>query len=460
MIVLYEGTNIIDIYLRDAPTCTSWNDGNGVIGLQNIDCSRGITPPGRNTGPWTAHEEAWRFMPTGQPSYDVTWYLGTDTSATTGVELGHGDLLTVSPEETTYYTARLRYTACNGDHFDIINTCHVTVNNERPPLIVTASKDTLCPDEPVTISAISEDVVSYEWNTGDTTASFTIVPDSVVTTFICTTTYPNGCTRTDSVTVYAVATIEEPTFTVEPAEICAGERSTITCEMEYATYRWSNGGNGQSITVSPSTTTTYSLTVADVVGCSSSAETQVIVHPNPTAAFAPGQYLTFLEDGVADVHFIDYSVNAETWLYNFGDPTSDNNTSTDSDPDHTYTQSGIYRISLLVTSDFGCTDSTNHEVSIQKPFYFYVPNAFTPDVNGINEYWLPVGEGVKEDDYECTVYDRFGRVVFHTNSLYQPWNGTDNGGKLLPVGSYVYFIRTFTMDLVPKEFIGTVTIIR
>ena len=51
MIVLYEGTNVIDIYLRDAPTCTSWNDGNGVIGLQNADCSRGITPPGRNTGP-------------------------------------------------------------------------------------------------------------------------------------------------------------------------------------------------------------------------------------------------------------------------------------------------------------------------------------------------------------------------------------------------------------------------
>ena len=460
MIVLYEGTNIIDIYLRDAPTCSDWNDGNGVIGLQNSDCSMGITPPGRNTGPWTAHEEAWRFMPTGQPSYHVSWYLGTDTSATTGVLLGTGDLLTVSPEETTYYTARLQYTACNGDYFDIVNTCHVTVNNARPELIVSASQDTICPEQEVTISAVSDSVVHYEWNTGDTTASFTIIPETYATTYICTTTYPNGCTRTDSTTVYAAAVIDAPTFTVEPAEICAGERSTISADLPYAHYRWSNGSTNPTITVNPAQTTHYSLTVSDEIGCTAEGETQVIVHPVPTASFLPEQYLTFLEDGEANVHFINYSSDAENYLWNFGDPSSGSNNSTEQSPDHVYTTPGIYRIWLYVTSDFGCADSTVHEVSIQNPFYFYVPNSFSPDGDGINEFWLPVGTGVKEDDYECSVYDRWGRLVFHTNSLYQPWDGTDKGGKPLPVGSYVYSIRTYTMDLVPKEFLGTVTILK
>ena len=460
MIVLYEGTNIIDIYLRDAPTCTSWNDGNGVIGLQNSDCTMGITPPGRNTGPWTAHEEAWRFMPTGQPSYHVSWYLGTDTSATTGIMLGTGDLLTVSPEETTFYTARLQYTACNGDYFDIINTCHVTVNNARPELIVTASQDTICPNQEVTITAVSDSVVHYEWNTGDTTDSFTLIPETYATTFICTTTYPNGCTRTDSTTVYAAAVIDPPTFIVEPEEICAGERSTISVELPYARYHWSNGSQNSSITVSPPQTTHYSLTVADAIGCPAEGETQVIVHPTPVASFMPEHYLTFLDDGAANVHFIDYSSDAENYLWDFGDPASADNNSTLTSPDHIYTAPGIYRIWLYVSTDFGCADSTVHEVSIQNPFYFYVPNSFSPDGDGLNEVWLPMGTGVKEDEYDCSVYDRWGRLVFHTNSLYQPWDGTDKGGKPLPVGSYVYSIRTFTMDLIPKEFLGTVTIIK
>lgn len=460
MIVLYEGTNIIDIYVRDAPTCTSWNSGNGVIGLQNSDCTMGITPPGRNTGPWTAHEEAWRFMPTGQPSYTVTWYLGTDTTAATGTVLGTGDLLTVMPEETTFYTARLQYTACNGDYFDIVNTCHVTVNNSTPELDVRVSEDTICPQQEVTVSAVTTEAVHYEWNTGDTTASFTLVPDSMVTTYVCTTTYENGCRRTDSATVYAAAVLEPPTFTVEPEEICAGERSTISIDLEYAHYRWSNGANTQSIIVTPAITTHYAVTVTDEIGCAAEGETQVIVHPLPTASFMPEQYLTFLEDGEAPVHFINYSTNAENYLWNFGDPSSPSNESTDSDPDHVYTSPGIYRIWLYVTSDFGCSDSTVHEVSIQNPFYFYVPNAFTPDGDGVNEVWQPIGLGVKEDEYECIVYDRWGRMVFRTNNLYQPWNGNDMNGKPLPHGSYVYSIRTFTMDLVPKEFLGTVTIVK
>ena len=83
--------------------------------------------------------------------------------------LGTGDLLTVMPEQTTYYTARLQYTACNGDYFDIINTCHVTVNNETPELEVRVSEDTVCPQQQVTVSAITTDALTYQWNTGDST---------------------------------------------------------------------------------------------------------------------------------------------------------------------------------------------------------------------------------------------------------------------------------------------------
>jgi hypothetical protein len=61
--VMYETTNNIDVYIKDKPICGTWNNGNTLIGIQNIDGTEGIAAPGRNTSdsPWEAYNEAWRF---------------------------------------------------------------------------------------------------------------------------------------------------------------------------------------------------------------------------------------------------------------------------------------------------------------------------------------------------------------------------------------------------------------
>lgn len=63
--ILSETTNVIDVQLIQRASCTSWNSGNGVVGLINLDGTQAITPPGRNTGNWTATQEAWRFYRPG-----------------------------------------------------------------------------------------------------------------------------------------------------------------------------------------------------------------------------------------------------------------------------------------------------------------------------------------------------------------------------------------------------------
>lgn len=458
MIVLYEGTNIIDIYMRSAPTCTSWNDGNGVVGIQNSTGSAAVVPPGRNTGPWTATNEAWRFTPTGTPSYTVTWYEGTDTSAATGVVVGQGDQVDVFPNGTTTYTARLRYTACNGNNFDLINTCEVIIDDDTPEIQLTASKDTLCPGEPVTITAYAENATSYEWAHGGTNTSFTTTPTEVHPTYTVTVTFANGCTRTNQIQVHAVDSILPPVFS-EVEQICSGDRAVISVD-EHASYQWSNGATTQSITVYPATTTTYECTVSNASGCISSGEVTVPVENSPLAAFSPEQYLTYIEDGQATVNFIDFSQNATFWRWNFGDPTDPGINSTAQTPSYTYTSSGIYTVTQWVNTPLGCTDSTTRQVSIQKPFNFYIPNAFTPNHDGKNDVFIPQGEGVNTDDYLFQIYDRNGRILFQTNNPHQGWDGTDNGGKELPLGTYVYVIHTSTMDGIPKEFIGTVTLIQ
>ncbi len=133
-IVLYEGTNIIDVYIHERNCCSSTNNGYGLVGVQNATGTMAVAAPNRNGGTWTAYNEAWRFTPTGTPNYIVTWYDGTDTSSITGTILGHDTIrsdtavsrIYVCPRGANVFTARLRYTACNGDHFDIINTTTIT----------------------------------------------------------------------------------------------------------------------------------------------------------------------------------------------------------------------------------------------------------------------------------------------------------------------------------------------
>ena len=133
-IVLYEGTNIIDVYIKRRSCCSGTNRGCGLVGLQDSTGTRAITPPNRNGGTWTTTNEAWRFTPVGTPHYTVSWYFGTDTSAATGTLLKIDTInsdtamsrLRVCPLHVDTFTARLQYVACNGDYFDMISSTVIT----------------------------------------------------------------------------------------------------------------------------------------------------------------------------------------------------------------------------------------------------------------------------------------------------------------------------------------------
>lgn len=73
-VVLYEITNIIEVYVKQRNACNAWQNGNGVLGIQNEQGTLAYTPPGRNTGNWNAQEEAWRFKPSGDTTVEFAWY--------------------------------------------------------------------------------------------------------------------------------------------------------------------------------------------------------------------------------------------------------------------------------------------------------------------------------------------------------------------------------------------------
>ncbi|MBF6640490.1 fibronectin type III domain-containing protein [Flavobacterium sp. J49] len=130
MIVLYENTNIIEVYIEEKNVCASWNSGNAIVGIQNANGTQAVVAPNRNglDTNWTVTNEAWRFSPSGAPIASVKWYQGSGTS---GAVLGTSNILSICPTTTTTYTAEVTYTLCSGSTLKITDETTVTVGASK-----------------------------------------------------------------------------------------------------------------------------------------------------------------------------------------------------------------------------------------------------------------------------------------------------------------------------------------
>lgn len=107
-IVLYETTNVIEVFVENKPVCTIWNSGNALIGIQNATGTVGYSPQGRNTSLWNASNEGWRFIPSGPSNVTIAWY---DQNG----QIGTGTSVSVCPSSASQtYVATATYTQCNG----------------------------------------------------------------------------------------------------------------------------------------------------------------------------------------------------------------------------------------------------------------------------------------------------------------------------------------------------------
>ena len=100
----------------------------------------------------------------------------------------------------------------------------------------------------------------------------------------------------------------------------------------------------------------------------------------------------------------------------------------------------------------------------QVEFHLYVPNAFTPDNDGVNDAFLPLGSGFNAEKYTFTVFNRWGEVVFATSDSEEPWIGQNNqraGTHFVPDGVYGYSVTAQGYhDIEPTVIRGTVTVVR
>ncbi len=298
------------------------------------------------------------------------------------------------------------------------------------------------------------------WNTTpvQTTPALTAVPGGY---YCVTVTDGNGCTATASSTIN---TTNNPSAVISTTpDYCNQSNGTATVTVVGGggpcTFLWNNGLATQTITgLAPGA---YSVTVSDGP-CSATANGSVNSVAGPTAGFSYSpNVLTSMEGPVS---FLDNSSgNIVNWLWNYGDgsPLGAGSSST-----HIYSGLGTFVVTLVITDNNGCTDTTTDTVRVKDIFTFYVPNGFTPNGDGINDFFTPRGISVDPNNFDEYIFDRWGNVFFHTNiwrdTYAEPWNGTkNNNGSASDVvpDVYVYKIKVKEIGGNKHEYFGRITLV-
>ena len=125
---------------------------------------------------------------------------------------------------------------------------------------------------------------------------------------------------------------------------------------------------------------------------------------------------------------------------------------------HKYDDPGIYHPYQIVRNIEGCKDTARKTITVNPNIPILVPNAFTPDGSGANNVFKPVL--YKPQDYFMHIYNRWGELMFQSESRYAEWDGT-YGGQPAPDGIYLWHIEYYDYETgLLKEIRGFVTLLR
>jgi gliding motility-associated-like protein len=374
-----------------------------------------------------------------------------------------GNSQTVSPGVTSVYTVNIvDANNCTA----VQQAVTVTVN---PPLSVLASDDdAICNGQTTVISASASGgnggPYTYLWSNNATASSATVSP---VQTTTYTVTVADNCgtpSASDAVTVIVnplpdVGFIPLPVSGCVPLEVSFIDNTTTAAGSEY---HWDFGDSYSDSVMNPVHTYTevgsynVNLTVTTPQGCRSSLlqPRAVTVYPLPIASFiSDPQKASILHP---EFSFKDQSSGVDYWHWDFGDASG---ISSEQNPLYRYKDTGSYHVTLITENIYTCADTAYGEVIIFGDFTVYIPNAFSPDGDGRNDFFNVYGIGIQKID--LFIFNRWGEQVFYTNNVNKSWNGySQKNNKLCPEDVYVYLISVVDLNGKKHDLRGNVTLVR
>lgn len=238
------------------------------------------------------------------------------------------------------------------------------------------------------------------------------------------------------------AKLADPIFAC--ADVCVNSTgNTFTATPSGGTYTWAtptgttitSGQGTDTVTVDwNSTPGPIYVYATNSVGCFSDSTTCTVnVSTPPVAAFdTTSSGFTYT--------FSDLSTGGATnWAWDFGD----GGTSTSQNPLHQFTSTGLYTVCLTTTNSTGCANSICSILDVNVTEFINIPNVFTPDGNGINDFFFIANSSLKE--FKIEIYNRWGLKVFETESASIGWDGRSTAGVELSDGTYFYILKAISV---------------
>jgi len=327
-----------------------------------------------------------------------------------------------------------------------------------------------------TVPLVASGAMNYTWSPGAglsaTTGASVIADPLVTTTYTVSAIIAGTCPSKDSV----VINVANPPITKFSADtfsgcypLCVNFKDSSTSSSPITGWIWNFGDgdttgshsqNPKHCYTKPGNYTVILTTSSGICSDELTIPNMIDVYDFPRASFSVNPVTTDIYNST--IYFTNtstdlYGINKTVWQFGDG-----HDTLNIQNPSHTYSDTGAFCTNLIVTNVHGCTDTTQRCVEIEPQFTFYVPNAFSPNGDGINESFSAKGEGIKA--LEMWIFDRWGMLIFHSTDINNGWDGrvhvSGSSNKECQEDTYIWKI-TVTDELNNSNtYIGRVTLVR
>lgn len=355
-------------------------------------------------------------------------------------ELGNTNQVEVSPEIATTYTVFLEYgDACN------TTTQSIVVSYFDPLALEVTPEFLACYGEEIFLQEVSSSggiaPYSYEW-----TQEGLVLSDESELTVETTAENSTYCLmiedqcESDAITSCSNVEIEQlinAGFTATDTTGCYPIFPTFTAlqqdysDIQEETWNYGNGNtqtgnNIGEVSYAYETAGVYSITHTYLsnFGCTYEEVIPMLVHsyPYPEASFYVEDEIHVIPNATFPFHNISLGNETNSWIF-YDQWENILGTSDQEEPIYTFpVELGNYSATLLVENEYGCTDFTSRNLSIEN-YSVYIPNAITPNNDGINEFFYVQGQNIDEDSYLLKIFNRWGDIVFESDDIHEKWNG-------------------------------------
>jgi len=322
------------------------------------------------------------------------------------------------------------------DQFGCVGSSSYDIFYSPPFTFTIGSGDTVvCPYSPITIDA-GNSYSQFLWQDGTTTQTYFTTDTG---TYSVTVTDPLGCTGSSTYNIFDFA--GSHVFLGNDTALCEGDSITLDAGI-FPQFTWQDGSHNSKFTLTQPGI--YYVTILDFNNCIISDTVNVdsfyaapplglvtdttICGPDPVLIQGPAGYVTYLWSDGTTLNTFQTDKPGNFWL--------------------------------TVSNSHTCKTTENFSVTTLCPTGIYVPNAFTPNDDGLNDVFTAIGYNITS--FRMEIFNRWGILVYETNDINNGWDGDSNGVQC-EVGTYVYYIWwTGEQDGVAKggSLAGNVTVIR